>query len=162
MHVEVGTLRNNSHLLRIISTKKGSMAELKTKPNDGSVAKFINSVDDTQKKEDAWKLLEIMEEIAGAPAKMWGPSIVGFGTYHYVYDSGRTGDWMLTGFSPRKQALTLYLMSGYAPFKEDLKKLGKHKIGKSCLYIKRLSDVDEKVLRKMIKESIIKVKERYR
>jgi hypothetical protein len=138
------------------------MAELKTKPNDSSVAKFLNSIDDIQKKEDSWKVLEIMEDISGAPAKMWGPNIVGFGTYHYVYDSGRTGDWMLTGFSPRKQALTLYLMSGNATFEDDLKNLGKHKIGKSCIYIKKLSDIDEKVLRKLIKESIEKVKERYK
>jgi hypothetical protein len=137
------------------------MAELKTNPNDASVEDFLNSVEDAQKRADSWKVLEMMEEISKSPAKMWGPSIVGFGTYHYVYPSGKSGDWMLTGFSPRKQALTLYLMSGHAHFEDDLKILGKHKIGKSCLYIKKLSDIDEQVLRNMIKDSIDAVKRRY-
>ena len=137
------------------------MAEPKTKPNDASVEKFLNSVEDEQKKKDSFRVLDIMEEITGAPARMWGPSIVGFGTYHYKYPSGTEGDWMLTGFSPRKQNLTLYLMSGFGIVKDDLLILGKHKIGKSCLYIKKLSDINEVVLRDMIKKSIAEVKRRY-
>jgi len=137
------------------------MAELKTKLNDGSVEDFLNSVEDEEKRKDSFKLLSIMEEITGETGKMWGGSIVGFGNYHYVYSSGRSGDWMLAGFSPRKQALTVYMMSGNERFVEDLKKLGKHKIGKSCLYIKRLSEIDEKVLRKMIKESVSTLIKRY-
>lgn len=130
------------------------MAELKTKINDGSVEKFLNAVEDEQKRRDSFKILEIMKEETREPAKMWGTSLVGFGTYHYKYDSGHEGDWMLAGFSPRKQALTIYIMSGNEKFKNELLKLGKHKIGKSCLYIKKLEDVDEEVLRKMIKKSV--------
>jgi len=137
------------------------MAELKTKLNDGSVTEFLNSVEDEQKRADSFHLLKMMEEITGEPGKMWGTSIVGFGTHRYKYDSGREGDWMLVAFSPRKQALTLYMMSGNDKFKKELANLGKHKIGKSCLYIKKLSDIDEKVLRKMIKQSIAIVKKRY-
>ncbi len=130
------------------------MAELKTKINEDSVEEFLNAVEDEQKRRDSFKILEIMRAVTREPAKMWGTSMVGFGTYHYKYDSGQEGDWMLVGFSPRKQALTIYIMSGNEKFKDELLKLGKHKIGKSCLYIKKLEDVDEKVLRKMIKKSV--------
>lgn len=137
------------------------MAEPKTKLNEASVTDFLKAVEDEQKRKDSFRILEIMEEVTGEKGKMWGTSIVGFGTYHYVYESGQEGDWMLAGFSPRKQALTLYMMAGNARFEEDLKKLGKHKVGKSCLYIKKLADIDEKVLRQMIKDSIAVVEKRY-
>ncbi|NNE46598.1 MAG: DUF1801 domain-containing protein [Rhodothermales bacterium] len=134
------------------------MAELKTKLNDASVTDFLNSVDDVEKRKDCFALVDMMREITGAEPKMWGTAIVGFGTYHYRYASGREGDWMQVGFSPRKQSLTLYIMSGFSRYDELMKKLGKHKTGKSCLYVKRLSDVDPVVLRKLIKESVAHVK----
>ena len=138
------------------------MAELKTKPNDGSVENFLNSVENPEKRADSYRIKEIMENITGEPAKMWGPSIIGFGTYRYRYSSGREGDWMLTGFSPRKQAITIYLMSGNEHFDEERNQLGKHSTGKSCLYIKKLTDVDESVLQNMIEKSIEIVKKVYK
>ena len=137
------------------------MAELKTKLNDNSVEDFLNTVEDEQKRKDSFGLLKMMEEISGEPAKMWGKDIVGFGSYHYVYASGREGDWMLSGFSPRKASITLYLMAGFDQLGDELSSLGKHKVGKGCLYVKSLSDIDEKVLRKMIKKSIEIMKKRY-
>jgi hypothetical protein len=129
------------------------MAELKTKVNDGSVQDFINAIEDEQKRVDSLRLLKIMEDITGEPSKMWGSSIVGFGTYRYKYASGREGDWMLTGFSPRKTSISIYIMSGFDKMVGELATLGKHKIGKGCLYIKRLDDIDEKVIISMIKKS---------
>ena len=137
------------------------MAELKTKPHDASVEAFIDSVENETKRDDSYSLLRLMKEITGEEAKMWGPSIVGFGTYHYKYPTGNEGDWMLTGFSPRKQAMTLYIMSGFEKYEDLLSNLGKYKTGKSCLYIKKLSDVDEKVLRELIVSSIETIKKRY-
>jgi len=137
------------------------MAELKTKPNEASVEAFLNTVENEQKRNDSFRLLKIFEEVTGEKGKMWGPSIVGFGSYHYVYPTGNSGDWMLAGFSPRKQALTIYMMAGNKRFEKDLEKLGKHKIGKSCLYVKKLADIDEVVLRRMIKESVETVKKKY-
>jgi hypothetical protein len=137
------------------------MAELKTKLNDDSVEDFLNTVEDERKKEDSFKLLKMMEDISGEPAKMWGGAIVGFGSYHYVYASGREGDWMLSGFSPRKASLSIYLMAGFDQLGDELASLGKHKVGKGCLYVKSLSDIDEKVLRKMIKKSIAIIRKRY-
>lgn len=137
------------------------MAELKTKPNDSSVVAFIDSVDDETKRDDCYTLLKIMKELTGEEAKMWGPSIIGFGNYHYKYPTGTEGDWMLTGFSPRKQAMTLYIMSGFEKYEELLSKLGKYKTGKSCLYVKKLEDVNESVLRKLITSSIKTIKNRY-
>jgi len=102
-----------------------------------------------------------MREVTGCEPKMWGPSIVGFGRYHYKYESGREGDWPLTGFSPRKQALTVYIMAGFRRYEELLDRLGKHKTGKSCLYLKRLEDVDLEVLRELVHESVEQVAERY-
>ena len=136
------------------------MAEPKTKENDASVDAFLGSVQDERKREDSKRLRKLFEEITGDPAKMWGSSIVGFGTYHYKYESGREGDWMVAGFSPRKDSLTLYLMDSYdfSGHKELLEKLGKHKTGKSCLYIKSLADVDEKVLKELITKSVKRVK----
>jgi hypothetical protein len=137
------------------------MAELKTKLNDGSVEDFLNTVEDEQKRKDSFALLKMMGEISGEPAKMWGKDIVGFGTYHYVYASRREGDWMLSGFSPRKASISLYLMAGFDQLGDELTALGKHKSSKGCLYVKKLSDIDEKVLRKMIKKSIEIMKKRY-
>jgi len=131
------------------------MAEMKTKLNDGDVIAFLNSVENEQRKKDSFIVLEMMKELTGKEPKMWGDSIVGFDSYHYVYASGREGDWMKIGFSPRKQALTLYLKAGYEErIPELLERLGKHKTGKGCLYIKKMEDVETDVLREMIVESL--------
>jgi len=137
------------------------MAELKTKLNDASVEKFLNSVPDEMKRNDCFTILRLMKKITKSEPKMWGSSIVGFGTYHYKYESGREGDWFLTGFSPRKQNLTLYIMSGFNKYDELMKKLGKYKTGKSCLYINSLEDVDKKVLKDLITESFKYMSKRY-
>ena len=130
------------------------MAELKTKPNKVSVEKFLKSIKDEKKREDSFKVLELMKKITKEEPVMWGPSIVGFGKYHYKYASGREGDWFLTGFSPRKQNLTIYIMSGFKHYNELMKKLGKHKTGSSCLYINTLENIDMKVLKELITESV--------
>jgi hypothetical protein len=130
------------------------VAELKTKKNKASVKAFIGTIEDEQKRKDSLAVLEMMKKITGEKPTMWGPSLVGFGSYHYKYDSGREGDWFLTGFSPRKQALTLYIMSGFSQYEALLKKLGKFKTGKACLYIKKLEDVDLKTLRQLISQSV--------
>lgn len=135
------------------------MAELKTKPTDESVTAFLNSVSDERKREDCFTLLELMQEVTEAEPTMWGNSIVGFGTYHYKYASGREGDWFLAGFAPRKQNLTLYIMAGFDAYDGLLAQLGKHKTGKSCLYIKRLDDVDMDVLRQLVASSVTHVAE---
>jgi hypothetical protein len=130
------------------------MAELKTKKTDQSVEAFLNSVSDDKKRQDSFAILEMMKEASGEQPTMWGESIVGFGSYHYKYASGREGDWFLTGFSPRKQNLTLYLMSGFEMFGDLLSKLGKHKTGVGCLYINKLEDVDQAVLKELIAQSV--------
>ncbi|MHB8133596.1 MAG: DUF1801 domain-containing protein [Anaerolineaceae bacterium] len=130
------------------------MAELKTVKNDQPVDLFLQKVEDPQKLQDSYTILKMMEEITGEKAKMWGDAIVGFGDLHYKYASGREGDWMLTAFSPRKQNLTLYIMSGFDQHPDLLARLGKYKTGKGCLYIKRLSDVDQNVLRELIQKSV--------
>ena len=137
------------------------MAELKTRKNSASVSAFLNTIDDAQKRSDAKKIATMMRKITGSKAKMWGTSIVGFGSYHYKYASGREGDFMLTGFSPRKQNLSLYIMAGFRDFDTLLAKLGKHKTGKSCLYIKRLDDIDLKVLELLISRSIKYMRSKY-
>ena len=130
------------------------MAELKTKQTDASVKDFLNAITDEEKRKDCFAVAKIMEEITGSKPKMWGPSIVGFGSYHYKYASGREGDWLVTGFSPRKRDLTLYIMMGFEKYPELMKQLGKHSTGKSCLYIKRLSDIHVPTLKKLIKASV--------
>ena len=131
------------------------MAELKTRPNEASVDVFLTGVPDVQRRTDALRMLEIMQEITGQPPKMWGPTIVGFGDYHYVYASGHEGDTCLTGFSPRKEALVLYFTAGLQErFATELAKLGKAKASKGCLYIKKLADVDLAVLRDMIRANV--------
>lgn len=137
------------------------MSTLKTRQNDDSVTEFLESVDDDQRREDAFRALEIFTDVTGEPARMWGSAIIGFGEYHYVYESGREGDWMKTGFSPRKNALTLYIMSGFDRFDELMNKLGKYKTGKSCLYVKKLDDVDESVLRELIRASCDYIERKY-
>ena len=130
------------------------MAEPKTKPTNQSVKEFLNEIPDPERRADCFAVAKMMEEITGEKPKMWGPSIVGFGTHHYKYASGREGDWPISAFSPRKRDLTVYLMVGFDKNTELMEKLGKHSTGKSCLYIKRLSDIDVPTLRKLIKESV--------
>ena len=137
------------------------MAELKTKKNTASVEDFLAGIENEKRREDAFAVLKLMKGVTRADPVMWGDSIVGFGTYHYVYASGREADWMLTGFSPRKQALTLYIMSGFDRYEDLMQKLGKFKTGKSCLYINRLEDVDLKVLRELVRESVRHMKATY-
>ena len=132
--------------------------ELKTKKTEASVEDFLNEIEDEKKREDCKKVSAVMEKATGAKPKMWGASIVGFGTYNYKYASGREGEWMEVGFSPRKANLTLYIMSGFTEYDELLAKLGKYKTGKSCLYIKDLNDVDEKVLKQLIENSVENVR----
>jgi hypothetical protein len=135
--------------------------ELKTKKNDASVEGFLSSVENEQRQADAFVVLELMKKVTKAEPKMWGPTIVGFGSYHYKYASGQEGDWPLTGFSPRKSALTLYIMPGFDKYDDLLSQLGRYKTGKSCLYINKLSDVDLKVLEKLVKESVSHMKRTY-
>jgi hypothetical protein len=137
------------------------MSEIKTKVNDGDVEAFINSVADEKKRRDSFTLLEIFKTITGEPPKMWGTSMVGFGQYHYKSErSSQEGDWMLTGFSPRKQALTLYIMHGLEEQSGLLEKLGKYKTGMGCMYINKLEDVDLDVLKDLIKASYVYMKKR--
>lgn len=130
------------------------MAELKTKKNDQSVEGFLASIENKQKREDSRTILALMEEVTGEEAVMWGTSIIGFGSYHYKYASGREGDWFLTGFSPRKQNLTLYIMAGFEEYEPLLTRLGKHSTGKSCLYVKKIEDIDLDVLRTLVERSV--------
>ena len=129
------------------------MAELKTKPNDQDVNQFIESIQEADKREACQVLVQLMQEVTGEPPKMWGDSMVGFGTYHYKYASGREGDWFITGFSPRKQNLTIYFLEGFEQHQALLERLGKHKVSKSCLYVNRLSDIDLGVLRELVRAS---------
>ncbi|HKG60033.1 MAG TPA: DUF1801 domain-containing protein [Pyrinomonadaceae bacterium] len=135
------------------------MAEAKTKPTSQSVEDFLNEISEPERRADCFAVAKIMEEITGKKAKMWGPSIVGFGSYHYKYASGREGDWPLMGFSPRKKDLTLYIMMGFEKHRELMEKLGKHSTSKSCLYLKRLSDIHLPTLKKLIKISVKDLKE---
>jgi hypothetical protein len=138
------------------------MAEPKTKPTNASVTDFLNTVPDEKKRSDSFKLLKLFEDVTGEKAKMWGPSIVGFGIWHYKSEkSSQEGDWPLTGFSPRKQALTLYVMASSKQQEKLWANLGKHTKSKACLYIKRLSDVDIKVLGKVIKNCYETSKKQY-
>lgn len=129
------------------------MAELKTKQTDDSVTAFINSVSDEQKRKDSFEIIEIMKQATGLQPKMWGTSIIGFGSYHYKYESGHEGDMCLIGFSPRKQNIAIYGMGGEERNKNLLSALGKHKTGKGCLYINKLSDVNSDILKNIFKAS---------
>lgn len=138
------------------------MAELKTQKNNASVIEFINTIEDEQKKNDSFALVKLFEEVTKEKATMWGASIIGFGQYHYKSDrSAQEGDWPLTGFSPRKQNLTIYIMPGFDSYMNELAQIGKCKTSKSCLYIKRLSDIDTGVLQKMIASSVTEMKRQY-
>lgn len=137
------------------------MAELKTKQTKQSVEKFLNSIADKKRREDCFTILEMMKQITRMEPKMWGPSIIGFGNYHYKYESGHEGDMCRIGFSPRKQNLTLYILPGFANYEELMKKLGKYKTGKSCLYINKLEDVDIATLKKLIKEGFTYMAKKY-
>lgn len=135
--------------------------ELKTKKNDASVKEFLGSIEDQQRRKDCQEVAKMMRKATGKTAKMWGTSIVGFGDYDYKYASGREGNWLRIGFSPRKQSLTLYIMNGFGKYDELMQKLGKHKTGTSCLYINRLSDIDIEILNKLIVESIGYMNEKF-
>lgn len=137
------------------------MSELKTKPSDQSVEAFINAIEPEWKRTDALVILELMQRVSGKEPKMWGDAMVGFGSYHYKYETGREGDWFLTGFSPRKANLSIYIVGGFDGQEDLLADLGKHKKSVGCLYVKKLSDIDVNVLKKMIERSITTVKKRY-
>jgi hypothetical protein len=130
------------------------VAKLKTQPNDQDVVTFLNGIADEKKRRDCFAILNLMKDVTQAEPVMWGDSIVGFGSYHYCYESGREGDWFLTGFSPRKQNLTLYIMSGFDQYDALLGNLGKHTTGKACLYIKRLDDIDLPTLKELVRGSV--------
>lgn len=138
------------------------MAELKTKPTEMSVAEFLAAIPDERKRADAQAIAKLMKQITKKQPKMWGPSIVGYGSYHYKYDSGREGDWFLTGFSPRKQNLSIYIMSGFTRRDALMKKLGKYKTGKSCLYVNKLADIDMAVLTELVRESAAYLQKKYK
>ncbi len=137
------------------------MAELKTKPNDASVVDFLDTIEDETKRDDSYEIMNMMQEVTGDQPKMWGGAIIGYGTYHYKYASGREGDWMKIGFSPRKQNISIYLMAGVEQHPELLEKVGKFKNGKSCFYIKKLDDVDRDVLRQLMVASLKRIEEIY-
>lgn len=136
-------------------------AKNKNQATDADVPTFIEALEDPQQKQDSLALLTMMEEITDEPARMWGPGIIGFGRYHYRYESGREGDFMRVGFSPRKGKLALYIIPGFEPFSAILQKLGKHSTGKSCLYIKSLSAVDQQALKELLHASVLEMERRY-
>lgn len=131
-----------------------SKNENKTRPSGEAVETFIAAVEHPTRRADAERLDEIFREVTGWAPQMWGPSIIGYGAYHYKYDSGREGDAIATGFSPRKANIVVYIMPGYADFEDELGRLGKHKLGKSCLYINKLADIDEDVLKEIIRAGL--------
>jgi hypothetical protein len=137
------------------------VAQNKTKPTQLKVSEFIAAIEDKRKRTDCRELMKLMSGITGNRAKMWGASIVGYGKYHYKYASGREGDFFLTGFSPRKQALSIYIISGFELNPELMEKLGKFKTGKSCLYVKTLDDIDRSVLAQLVEESVAYMRKTY-
>ena len=137
------------------------MSSNKTVETGASVENFINAVDSEQKRKDSWEMIEVMQRITGSEPKMWGSSLIGFGSYHYKYASGREGDFFITGFSPRKSAFTVYIMPGFERYEEQLEKLGPFKTGKSCLYLKNLDAIDRQVLEEIIRDSVAVMRERY-
>lgn len=139
------------------------MAEIKTKQTGADVVEFINSFADTeQKKKDSFELLKLMQDFTGYEPKMWGPSIIGFGQYHYKSErSSQEGDWPLVGFSPRKSAISLYVYSGCSGQDDLLKELGKFKMGKSCIYVKKLSDINQETLKKLIRTTMDFLRSKY-
>tara|TARA_R110000868_G_scaffold94728_1_gene261094 strand:+ start:963 stop:1385 length:423 start_codon:yes stop_codon:yes gene_type:complete len=137
------------------------MAEMKTKATTASVSTFLKAVENPVRRADALAVKDLMSRITGWRPRMWGPSMIGFGQYHYKYDSGREGDLFVTGFSPRKASLVIYIMPGYRDYGPLMAKLGKLKTGKSCLYINKLADVDLKVLETLIRKSVAYMKKKY-
>ncbi|WP_404347365.1 DUF1801 domain-containing protein [Sutcliffiella horikoshii] len=135
--------------------------ELKTKETDNSVIEFIETVESPKKREDAYRLLEIFTETTGYEAKMWGPSIIGFGSYHYKYPTGHEGDFMLVGFSPRKAKISLYFATGDSKREELLERFGKHTTGKACVYINKVADIDVEVLKELILQSVTFLQDMY-
>ena len=138
------------------------MAELKTKKTSASVAAYLNAITDKQKRSDCKAVARMMRGATGKRARMWGGSLVGYGSYDYKYASGREGTWFTCGFSPRAQNITIYIMPGFSGFKKLMNKLGKYKTGKSCLYTKKLEDVDQKTLEKLIAGSVKEMRRRYK
>ncbi len=137
------------------------MAEIKTKRNDGNVEQFIQGIESESQRADSIAILDLMQDVTCEKPEMWGTSIIGFGSYHYVYASGREGDWFLTGFSPRKRSISIYIMPGFSRFPELMSKLGKFKTGKACLYINKMTDIDTNVLRELVHEATTYLKEKY-
>lgn len=133
----------------------------KTKPTDTSVSAFLDAVEGDQRREDCRVLVAMMGRITGKPAVMWGPGIVGFDSYHYKYESGREGDWAVTGFSPRKGDISIYLTAGGAGQDDLLSRLGRHRMGKACLYVRRLADIDLAVLEQLVAGSVAEVRKRH-
>jgi hypothetical protein len=138
------------------------MAEAKTKKTEASVDDFLAGISPEKKRQDALAICELMKNVTKAKPKMWGTSIVGFGSYHYKYASGHEGEWPLVGFSPRKQNLTVYIVPGFANYDALLSKLGKHKTGKSCLYLNSLEDIHLPTLRELIQRSVAEMKKKYK
>lgn len=136
-------------------------AKLKTTVNDADVRQFLETVDHEKRRADSFVVLELMKSVTGKEPKMWGSSIIGFDQYHYKYESGREGDFLKIGFSPRKQSLTLYIMSGFDRYEKLMAQLGKYKTGKSCLYVKKLEDVDLEVLQQLMAESYEYMNKKY-
>jgi len=137
------------------------MADMKTKETDASVDAFLDAVQPERRKRDGHALRDLMQRVTGFEPKMWGPSMIGFGRYHYKYESGREGDLFLTGFSPRKSALSVYIMPGFSEYSALMDKLGKHKTGKSCIYINKLDDVDLNTLEELVRHSVDNMRRRY-
>lgn len=137
------------------------MSQNKTQITDEDPREFVAAVEHPTRRADAEVLLEMMQRVTGCPPRMWGPSIIGFGRYHYRYDSGREGDFLMTGFSPRKSNLVLYVMPGYEDIGDQLARLGKHRLGKSCLYINKLADVDLEVLEAIVADGVAKMRAEY-
>ncbi len=137
------------------------MATPKTGPTDASVDAFLDAVEGENRRRDAQTLAALMERVTGEPPRLWGSSIVGFGSYHYRYASGREGDWMLTGFSPRKRELSIYIMAGFDRYGALMEKLGRYRTGKSCLYVKRLGDIDLDVLEALVRQSVDDLRRTY-
>jgi hypothetical protein len=139
------------------------MTELKTRETNASVAKFLSSVENDQRRNDGLQLLEVFKEVTKLPPKMWGSSIVGFGEYHYKSErSSQEGDWPLTGFSPRKRNMTVYIMPGFKNYQDLMRRLGKHKTSVSCIYFNKLEDIDLKVLKQIIRRSVADMKKIYK
>ncbi len=137
------------------------MSQNKTRPTGAAVDDYLDAVENETRREDAKAVKALMERVTGEPAVMWGSSIVGFGEYHYKYESGREGDFMLVGFAPRKANLVLYIIAGFSAYDALLKKLGKHKTGKSCLYVNKLADLDMEVLEELVARSVAHMREKY-